>query len=167
MLKKFGQFKKLKCREGSQLCKLSQLCYHFRCVVKMKIIFFDIPCHPPPIAVQNSLTNQFFQKKIFNSVYLQQKKCKTEEKRRVPEKLVIFLLLKIYRNVNSFGNNDWSMNSGPQWAGVARDIKKNIIFILKTRQKMVTKLGQFTKLGPFSTFQLFKLSKFCYHFLSS
>ena len=28
-------------------------------------------------------------------------------------------------------------------------------------------MGQFTKLEPFSTFQLFKLSKLCYHFLSS
>ena len=33
-------------------------------VLKMKIIFFDIPSYPPPIAVQNSLTNQFFQKKL-------------------------------------------------------------------------------------------------------
>ena len=30
---------------------------------------------------------------------------------------------------------------------------------------MVTKLGQFTKFGPFSTFQIFKLSKLCYNFL--
>ena len=30
----------------------------------MEIIFCDIPSHPPPIAVRNSLTNQFFQKKI-------------------------------------------------------------------------------------------------------
>ena len=36
--------------------------------------------------------------------------------------------------------------------GNARDIKK-IIFIFKSRQKMVTKLGQFSK-----------LSKLCYHF---
>ena len=48
--------------------------------------------------------------------------------------------------------------------GIARDIKKNFIF--KTWQKTVTNLGQFTKLGPFSTFQLFKLSKLCYHFWS-
>ena len=47
--------------------------------------------------------------------------------------------------------------------GIARDIKP-YIYIFKTRQKIVTKLGQFTKLGPFSTFQLFKLSKLCYHF---
>ena len=52
------------------------------------------------------------------------------------------------------------MNSGPRWAG---DIKK-IIFIFKMRQKRVTKLGQFTKLGHFS---FFKLSKLCSHFLSS
>ena len=32
---------------------------------------------------------------------------------------------------------------------------------------MVTMCAQFTKLGPFSAFQLFKLSKLCYHFLSS
>ena len=31
-------------------------------VLKMKIFFFDIPSHPPPIAVRNSLTNQFYQK---------------------------------------------------------------------------------------------------------
>ena len=28
----------------------------------MEIIFFDIPSNPLPIAVRNSLTNQFFQK---------------------------------------------------------------------------------------------------------
>ena len=37
----------------------------------------------------------------------------------------------------------------------------------KVGEKMVTKLGQFTEFGPFSTFQLFKLSKLCYHFLLS
>ena len=29
LVRKLGQFKKLKCREGSQLCKLSQICYPF------------------------------------------------------------------------------------------------------------------------------------------
>ena len=42
--------------------------------------------------------------------------------------------------------------------GIARDIKKNI-FNFKTRQKMVTKLGQFKKLGSFSKFQLFLISQ--------
>ena len=32
-------------------------------VLKMEIIFFYIPSNPLPIAVRNSLTNQFFQKK--------------------------------------------------------------------------------------------------------
>ena len=50
--------------------------------------------------------------------------------------------------------------------GIARYIKKNY-FNFKNATKMVTKLGQFTQLGPFSTFQLFKLSKLCYHFWSS
>ena len=47
-------------------------------------------------------------------------------------------------------------------------ISKKNIFIFETRQKMVTKLGQITKLGPFSTFQLFKLSKLkiIYFFIS-
>ena len=46
----------------SQLCKLSQLCYHFCRVSKIKIIFLDTPSYPPPIAVPKSLTNKFFQK---------------------------------------------------------------------------------------------------------
>ena len=40
MVTKFGQFRKLKCREGSQLCKLSQLCYHFCLVLKIKSFFW-------------------------------------------------------------------------------------------------------------------------------
>ena len=52
-----------------------------------------------------------------------------------------------------FGKIDWSMNSG-KGRGIARDIKKSTL-IFKTQQKVVTKLGQFTKLGPFSKFQLF------------
>ena len=31
-------------------------------VLKMEIIYFDIPSNPPPIAVRNSLANKFFQK---------------------------------------------------------------------------------------------------------
>ena len=60
---KFGQFKKLKCRGGSHLCKLSQLCYHFLVAFwKWKYFFYDIPSNPLPIAVRNSLTNQFYRK---------------------------------------------------------------------------------------------------------
>ena len=39
----------------------------------MKIIFVDIPSYPPPIAIQASLTNQFYQQKKYASVYFQQK----------------------------------------------------------------------------------------------
>ena len=48
MLTKFGQFKKLKCREGSQLCKLSQLCYHYLLSFENINIFFDILVIPCP-----------------------------------------------------------------------------------------------------------------------
>ena len=73
----------------------------------------------------------------------------------------------MYRNVIFFGKIDWSMNSERWWVGDCYRYKKKIIFIFKTQQKIVTKLRQYKKLGPFSTFQLFKLSKLCYHFLSS
>ena len=46
-----------------QLFKLSKLCYHFCRVLEMKTIFFYIPSYPPPIAIRNSLTNQFVPKK--------------------------------------------------------------------------------------------------------
>ena len=52
--------KKLKCREGSQLCKLSQLCYYFLSSFEKEKKKIDIPSNPPPIAVWNSLTNQFW-----------------------------------------------------------------------------------------------------------
>ena len=58
MVTKFGQFKKLKCREGSQLCKLSQLCYHFLSNFENENNIFISPA----IVVRNSLTNQFYQK---------------------------------------------------------------------------------------------------------
>ena len=75
--------------------------------------------------------------------------------------LSLFLFfLKISRNLNFFGKIDWSMNSGMQRARYIK--QKNFIF--KTLQKMVTKLGQFTKPGAFSKFQLFKLSQLSYHF---
>ena len=64
MVTKFGKFKKLKCRERCQLCKWSQLCYHFLSSFENENIFFDIPSDPPPVAVQNSLINQFYQKKL-------------------------------------------------------------------------------------------------------
>ena len=72
MVTQSGQFKKLKCREGSQLFKLSQLCYHF--LSRFENIFFDIPSNPPPIAVRNSLTNQFYQKNLRFCIFSTNKK---------------------------------------------------------------------------------------------
>ena len=83
-------------------------------------------------------------------------------------KLVTFLLLlKIYRNINFLVKFIGLWIPDGNGRGIARDIKKKIIVIFKTQQKMVTKLGKFTKLRPFFALQLFKLSKLCYHFLLS
>ena len=118
MLTKFGQLKKLKCREGSQLCKLSQLRYHFCHVLKNEITFFFIS-----LAIFNPLQSRIhchiiFSKKIDDSVYFQKKKSNSKLKRREgsQKNLSLFLFLKIYRNINLFGKIDWSMNSGSQWA---------------------------------------------------
>ena len=63
MVSKVGQFKKLTCREGSRLCKLSQLWYHFLLNFgKKNILVLHIPSYTLPFAVRNSLTNQFYQK---------------------------------------------------------------------------------------------------------
>ena len=43
MVTKFGQFKKPKCREGSQLCKLSQRYYHFLSSFEKDNNFFWYP----------------------------------------------------------------------------------------------------------------------------
>ena len=61
MVTKFGQFKKLKCPNFVNRPNFVTIFCH---VLKMKIIFFDIPSNSPPIAVRNSLTNHFFQKKL-------------------------------------------------------------------------------------------------------
>ena len=61
MVTKFGQFKKLKCPNFVNCPKFVTI---FCRVLKMKIFLFDIPSYPPPIAVRNSLTNQFFQNKL-------------------------------------------------------------------------------------------------------
>ena len=107
----------------SQLCKLSQLCSHFFVAFWLwQKINFDIPSNPLPIAVRNSLTNQFFQKiyvlYIFNK---KSAKLKRREGSRDPS-----LLFSFAKNGN--------------------------------------KVATINKVG---TFQLFKLSKHCYHIWSS
>ena len=79
MVTKLGQFTML---GHLSFLKCPNFVNIFCQVLKMEIIFFDIPSNTLPIAVRNSLTNHFFQK-IDDFVYFQQKKkFKTEEKRR-------------------------------------------------------------------------------------
>ena len=59
MVTKFGKLKKLKCPNFVNCPNFVTI---FCRILKMKIIFFDIPSNPPPIAVRNSLTNQFYQR---------------------------------------------------------------------------------------------------------
>ena len=68
---KFGQFKKLK---YPNFVNCPNFVTIFCRVLKMKIICFDIPSNPPPIAVRNSLTNQFFQKNWRFCIYSTTKK---------------------------------------------------------------------------------------------
>ena len=63
MVTKLGQFTKLGPFSTFQIFKLSKLCHHFLSYFENENNFFDIPSNPPPIAVRNSLTNKFFQKK--------------------------------------------------------------------------------------------------------
>ena len=59
MLTKLGQFTKL---GHFSFLNCPNFVIIFCQVLKMEIIFFDILSNPLPIAVRNSLTNQFFQK---------------------------------------------------------------------------------------------------------
>ena len=121
------------------------------------------PAHRGPEFIDQSI----FQKKL-TILYIFKKDRSAKLKRREGSrrKLVTYLFfLKIYRNINFFGKVDWSINSGQQCVGDCQGYLKKIFSFFQNATKMVTKLGQFTKLGPFSTFQLFKLPKLCYHFL--
>ena len=121
MVTKLGRFTKLGPFSAFQLLKLSQLCYHFLSSFENKNIFsLHIPNYPVPIAVQNSLTNKFYQKKftflyIFNN---NKKSAKLKCREGSRKNLSLFLFfLKIYRNIFFLIKMDWSMNSGQQWAG--------------------------------------------------
>ena len=39
--------------------------------------------------------------------------------------LFFYVVENIQKHNFFFGKNDWSMNSGPRWAGIARDIEQN------------------------------------------
>ena len=95
MVTKCGKFKKLKSREGSQLCKLSQLCYHFLRVLKMKIFFFLYPQLSPAHRGPEFIDQSIFPKKltilyIFNTK--KSAKLKRREGSRYPSLLFSFAL---------------------------------------------------------------------------
>ena len=73
MVTKFGQLKKLKCREGSQICKLSQLCCQFLLRFENENIFFISLAIPRPS--RSGIHWPINLTKIINvSVYFQKKK---------------------------------------------------------------------------------------------
>ena len=80
MVTKLGQFTKL---GHFSFLNCPNFVTIFCQVLKIEIIFLDIPSNPPPIVVQNSLTNKFFQTNLWICIFSKKKKCKTEEKRRV------------------------------------------------------------------------------------
>ena len=91
MVTKFEQFKKLKCPNFINCPNFVTIFCH---VLRMKIIFFDIPSYPLPIAVRNSLTKYFSKKNLRFCIFSTTKKlCKTEEKRRVP----VFICLSPFK----------------------------------------------------------------------
>ena len=77
MVTKFGQFKKLKC---SNFVNCPNFVTIFCCVLKMKIIFFYIPSYSPPIAVRNSLTNNFFQNNWRFCIFSKKKNAKLKRR---------------------------------------------------------------------------------------
>ena len=92
MITKFGQFIKLKCREGSQLCKLSKLCYHFFLSSfenenNFFLISRAIPC-PPPFEIYWQIN---FTKTIDGSVYFQQQLKKITNSNLAPEKTELLI----------------------------------------------------------------------------
>ena len=72
----------------------------------------------------------------------------------------------IYRNSYCFCKIDLSMNSGQWWEGDSKgyQTKKNHF---QNLTKSGNKVGKIYKVGPLLYISAFKLSKLCYHFLSS
>ena len=116
-------------------------------VLKMKIFFKNIPSYPLPLPVQNSLTNQFYQRN-WGSRFFKKERKRDKFFRESPEwislfKLVTILVLKISRNLIVLAKIDWSMNSGRARAGDSKGYFEKKYFHFQTLQKMVTKLRQF------------------------
>ena len=69
---KFGQFKKMKCRDGFQLCKLYPLCFHFLSSFEKENIFLKISLaiprtSPSGIHWQMNFTKQNWRFCIFST----------------------------------------------------------------------------------------------------
>ena len=100
MVTKLGQFTKL---GHFSFLNCQNFVTIFCQVLKIEIIFYDIPSNPPPIADRNSLTNQFFQKNLQFCIF-----SKKEEKlQRREESFQLFKLSKPYYNfLSSFENGN-------------------------------------------------------------
>ena len=61
MVKKLDYLKSRNEEKGPNFVNCRNFVTIFCQILKMKLIYFDIPSNPPPIAVQISLTNQFYQ----------------------------------------------------------------------------------------------------------
>ena len=164
IITKFGQFKKLK---YPNFVNCSNFVTIFCRVLKIKKYIFIFILAIPRQSRFGIHWPINFSKKVDNFVYFQQQqkspKLKRKEGSRDPSLLLSFAFFFWKYTESSI---IWGKKIG-QWIpdrngrGIAGDIKKKIIFIFKTRQKMVTKLGQFYKVG---TFQLFIICDFLFCF---
>ena len=111
MLTKLGQFTKPGTFSTFQLFKLSQLSNLFQQNFDNFFFFLNIPSYPPPFAVRNSLTNQFYQKKnlSFRIFSTTKKVTSFSETLLYISALHLFFVENIQQH-NFFGKNAWSMN---------------------------------------------------------
>ena len=96
-------------------------------VSKMEIIFFDIPSNPPPITVKNSLTNQFFQKKLIFCIFSTTTKKLTSLYRDIhlgDSWPYVFILFTVDKNTLS----GWKLGIFGKW--IHLDIYPNFYFFL-------------------------------------
>ena len=157
MVTKSGQFTKLRLFSTFQLFKLYKLFYQFVAFWKGKY-FFDIPSYPCPSRSGIHWPINFIFKKWCFCIF--SKKKKSDKFFRDPSLHFSFAPLFFkYTETSIFLVKLiglWIPDG--DWRRIARDIKKNI-FIFKTRQEMITKLGQFKKLKCREESQLCKLSQ--------
>ena len=87
-----------------------KLWYHFLSSFENENIFFDVPSYPPSIAVRNSLTNKFCQKKWCFCIFSTKKwPVFRDPSQNFSFALFFFLFLKIYKKHQFFWPN-WLVN---------------------------------------------------------